>query len=174
MTDKHTMVRWFALSALLGAIAATQSGCLLAAAAGGTAATVAYVRGDTEAVLDATPDAVADASKAAFDDLKVMVLSAEASRLDGKVVGRTARDVKLIVVAKATGGSTSHVSVRAGTFGDSALQFAVLEKIKENLKRGGGTPATAEPSESDEPDEKGTATTTEVAGTDDEDAAKAD
>jgi hypothetical protein len=173
MTYTQTILRGFALSAVLGVVAATQSGCLLAAAAGGTAATVAYVRGDTEAVVDATPDAVADAGRAAFEDMKIAVVSAEGSKVDAKVVGRTARDVKLVVVAKAAGGASSHVSVRVGNFGDSALQFAVLEKIKENLKR--GAPTSAEPSDDDssEPADRD-GSTTEVAGTDDEDAATSD
>ncbi|HSI33577.1 MAG: DUF3568 family protein [Phycisphaerae bacterium] len=127
----------------LGALALTQSGCLLAVAAVGTGATVAYVRGDTESAMDAAPDRVTAAAKAALEDLKIVVVSSHASALDGDVVGRTAGDDKVHIVVKAQGERTSHISIRIGTFGDQAISNRILLKVNERLSdmNAGAAPA---------------------------------
>jgi uncharacterized protein DUF3568 len=117
-------------------LAATQSGCLLVAAAAGTGATVAYVSGDLNTSLDAPPDKVAVATKAAMQKLDISVISAESSAVDARVVGRTARDTRLTVTAKGSTGNLSQLSIRAGTFGDDALQARLLEEIKKQLGSG--------------------------------------
>jgi hypothetical protein len=109
---------------------------LLLAAGAGTGATVAYVRGDTETVLQANTKDVTRAAELAAKDMELTVVSADASTLDGKVVARTARDVKVIVVAKAESDQASRVTVRVGNFGDNAMQGAMLEKIRDHLKEG--------------------------------------
>ena len=132
-------IRTLIVAILLGLLLASQSGCLLVAAAAGTGATVAYVRGDTETTLDASPARVVAATEQAFKDLDLHVITKESSGLDGKIVGRTARDVKMTVVVKGESENTSKISIRTGTFGDDAMQARVLEKIRENL----GTTAAA-------------------------------
>jgi hypothetical protein len=127
---------------ILGLLLTTQTGCLIAAAAAGTGATVAYVRGDLEATLDADPKQVAEASERALKGMDVAVLSRETSSLDSKVTARTARDAKITIVAKAETSKVSHVSIRVGTFGDSAMQASILEKIQMEL--GQPTSASAE------------------------------
>jgi hypothetical protein len=120
----------------------TQPGCLVAAAAAGTGATVAYVRGDLETTIDAPPKAATDAAERALKALDVAVISKEATSLDGKVVGRTARDVKLVIVVKGESDKLSKVSVRVGTFGDSAMQNRVIEKIRQELGTTASSPST--------------------------------
>lgn len=128
-------------AALLMGVVFTQSGCLLAVAAVGTGATVAYVKGDADITFKASPDAVAAAAAAAMKDLSVSVISNESSKLDARVVGRTARDTRLTVTAKSGGGELSTVSVRAGTFGDSQLQNQLIEKMRAHLEpQTAGTP----------------------------------
>jgi hypothetical protein len=124
----------------LAGLAATQSGCLLAVAAVGTGATVAYVRGDLDTSLDADPKTVAVATEAAMKQMDVAIISHEATGLDAKIVGRTARDTKLEVSVKGEGEHTSKVSIRAGVFGDDALQTALLAKIKANLGKSSPAP----------------------------------
>jgi hypothetical protein len=124
---------------ILGLLLASQAGCLLVAAAAGTGATVAYVRGDLESNVDADPKAVADAAERALKDLDIAVISKEASLIDGRVQGRTARDVKITIVIKGESENSSHVSVRMGTFGDAATQSNIMEHIRKQLN----TPATA-------------------------------
>ena len=118
---------------VLGLLLASQSGCLLVAAAAGTGAGVAYVTGDTETTLDASPQAVVNATELAFKDLDLSIISKESSGLDGKLIGRTARDVKLTVVVKGESERVSKVSIRTGVFGDDPMQSRILEKIRQHL-----------------------------------------
>jgi len=114
-------------------LALTQSGCLIAAAAAGTGAGVAYVKGKSVDLLDATPHAIADATEAAFKDLDIAVISREYTDVDATIIGRTARDTRVQVTAKAETDKTSKVFIRAGVFGDDPLQARVLERIRANL-----------------------------------------
>jgi hypothetical protein len=134
--------RTFATAIVLGLLLASQSGCLLVAAAAGTGAGVAFVTGDTETTLDASPQAVVNATELAFKDLDLSVISKESSGLDGKVIGRTARDVKLTVVVKGQSERVSKVSIRTGVFGDDPMQYRILEKIRQHLGDGGAPVAT--------------------------------
>ena len=118
------------------AMVTTQAGCLLVAAGAGSAAGVAYVRGDTETVVDGDTKAVTAASEAAAKQMDLTVISSNASSLDGKVVARNAGDTRVIVVVRAEGERSSRVSIRVGNFGDDVMQATLLEKIKANLKSG--------------------------------------
>src|SRR5262249_25697516 len=111
----------------------SQSGCLLAVAAAGTGAGVAYVKGKTVSTVDADPQAVADATEQAMDDLDIKVISNESSKVDANIVGRTARDTKIEVTVKSESPKFSKIFIRAGVFGDDALQDRLLDKIKANL-----------------------------------------
>jgi hypothetical protein len=128
------------LAVLLGA----QSGCLLVAAGAATGATVAYVSGDLNTTVDGDPKQVAAAAETALKKLEISIISAEASSVDSKVVGRTARDTRLIVTAKSSTAKLSELSIRAGRFGDDALQARLLEEIRAELKKTTvtGTPST--------------------------------
>ena len=112
---------------------ATQAGCFLAVAAAGTGAGVAYVRGDTEVVLPARPQAVAAASAEAAKQMELTVTSNNATTLDARVVARTASDTPVVVDVKSHGPDASRVSVRVGRFGDDVMQATMLEKIRQNL-----------------------------------------
>jgi spore coat protein U-like protein len=121
------------MAALCLLLLATQAGCLVAAAAAGTGATVAYVRGDLETTLQGSPKVVAEATVRAFKDLDLVVISSESSNLDAKITGRTARDVKMTVVVKGESEQLSRISVRAGTFGNDVMQERLMQQIRQNL-----------------------------------------
>jgi hypothetical protein len=133
MMSTPSKLRTLGVGVVLGAIAATQGGCLLVAAGAGAGATVAYVRGDTESTVDATPQRVIEASKAVMQDMDVTVVSSSASALDGDLIARTARDAKVHVVAKSVGERATHVSIRIGTFGDKEMSNRILLKLNEKL-----------------------------------------
>jgi ABC-type proline/glycine betaine transport system substrate-binding protein len=127
------LLRPLLFSIPLVALMLSQSGCLLAAAAAGTGAGVMYVKGKTEAALDADPRAIADATDKAMRDMGISVISNESSSVDANIVGRTARDTKIEVTAKAITDRTSKVFIRAGVWGDEVLQQNLLNGIKSNL-----------------------------------------
>ena len=122
------------LIVLCVALTATQTGCILFAAAG-TGAGVAYVRGDTEVVLPGHPKEITAASEAAAKDMKLTVTQSTSSGLDGKMVARTASDTPVVVVVKTEGPDASHVSIRVGRFGNDVMQNELLEKMREHLKQ---------------------------------------
>ncbi len=97
-------------------------GCLAVAVAAG-AAGVAYVDGDLEAKLDATPQ----------KDMNVPIKSKEATAIDGKLVGRTALEKKVEITVQRETETTSKISIRIDTFGDESLSRQILEKIKSKL-----------------------------------------
>lgn len=127
------------LIAVLGLIGVSQSGCLLVAAAAGTGATVAYVKGDVESTLDSTPDKVTEASKSALEEMELRVIASSSSKVDGDVVARTAGDAKVHIVVKSQGEKTSHISIRVGVFGDQSMSNRILMKINEKLAAGPST-----------------------------------
>ena len=122
-------MRALALSTLL-----LLPGCAAAAGAGGAvgAGTVAYVGTDLEAVLEASPQLVVAASEAAFRDLEIRAISADATAIDGRVIGRTALDRKIEIHVEREGAS-SRISIRVDTFGDEALSRQIYERIKAHL-----------------------------------------
>jgi len=135
-------VRNALLIGILSLLMVSQTGCLLlvaGAAAGGAAGGVAYVKGKSVNTVDGNPKQVAAATEKAFKEMDMVVVSNSSSTADAEIVARTARDVKIDVVAKADSEKLSTVYVRVGTFGDEALQNQVLDKIKANLASAAAT-----------------------------------
>ncbi|MCI0364968.1 MAG: DUF3568 domain-containing protein [Phycisphaerales bacterium] len=109
------------------------TGCLAVAAAGGAAGGVMYAKGDLETNLDASVDQVAQAAKAAVEELGLTVLSSHASSLDGEIIARTAQDKKVTIKVRKVTDTTSHISIRVSVFGDQAMSQTILDKIKARL-----------------------------------------
>jgi hypothetical protein len=107
-------------------------GCVAVAVAAG-AAGIAYVNGDLEAKLDATPQRVIQASEAALKDMEVPIVSKDASAIDGKLIGRTALKKKVEITVQRETETTSKISIRIDTFGDESLSRQILEKIQAKL-----------------------------------------
>src|SRR5688572_26222993 len=78
----------------------THVGCLLAAAAGGAAGAVAYVKGDLEGVVDAGVEQSVAATKAAFAELGMPVMSSYSTGYEGQVQARVGTENKAIVELK--------------------------------------------------------------------------
>lgn len=120
------------LSLALGALCGLQSCVALAAgAAGGTA--VAYVMGEFEARLEASPQRVVKASQNVLEDMDIKVQSADSTSLDGQVVGKTALDKEVKITVKRVDDRWSKIGIRVGTFGDEEFSRQIYEKIKNEL-----------------------------------------
>ena len=133
MPPQPAIHRIFATGAVLALVMTTQSGCLLVAAAAVTGGTVAYVKGDLEQLVDATPDRVAVAAEEVLKEMNLSVISARGSAFDADVVARSAADAKVHVVAKARGEKASWVSVRVGVFGDDGTSARIMQAITRLL-----------------------------------------
>jgi hypothetical protein len=106
--------------------------CVAVAVAAG-AAGIAYVNGDLEAKLVATPQRVIQASEAALKDMEVPIVSKDASAVDGKLIGRTALKKKVEITVQRETETTSKISIRIDTFGDESLSRQILAKIQAKL-----------------------------------------
>ncbi len=121
------------VSLLACAHALTLGGCLAVAVGGATGGTVAYVRGDNEAVVDAPLEDAREAAVAALEDLGLTIISNEGDETVAKVVARNVEDKKVVVSMKAQTDRTTQISVRFGTFGDEEQSNRVLLRVQERL-----------------------------------------
>jgi len=119
--------------ALLSAFALTASGCLAAAAAAGAGGTVAYMRGDLEATVQAGPRDVAAAAETALNEMGINVLSSSSDDTGGTITARNAQDKKITIEINRLNESASTISIRVGMFGDEALSRAIYERVKASL-----------------------------------------
>ena len=113
------------------------SGCTMLAvgAAGAASGTgVAYMMGAVKTTVTDPPDAVAKAAQQAFDGLEITEISAQVSKLDAKVIGRSATDKKIVVTVKREGEGISHVAIRVGLFGDESISHQILTEMTKHLK----------------------------------------
>ncbi len=106
--------------------------------------------GTIKATLAASPAAVTEAANEVLGDMDLTLISSNSTAIDGRVIARTAQDVKVRVDSEKIGEDVSEVSIRVGTLGDSDLGLAVLTEIKKELG------IKVEDSDSDDKDDKET------------------
>jgi len=109
-------------------------GCMLAAVGAGAAGTVAYVKGDLEAVEAKKLDTVYDATKKALEQLELSVSVDTKDKISATIIARDSSDKKITVKLNAATEDSTNISIRFGTFGSETKSGMVLDKIKENLK----------------------------------------
>ena len=119
-------------SAAFGALAIS-SGCLAVAAGAGAGATVAYVRGDLDAMLGANLNRSTRAVNRAIEELRFARVSEREDAFQAVVIARNASDKKIELHLDKLADDATKLKIRVGTFGDDALQVTILEKIKANL-----------------------------------------
>lgn len=124
--------RIFLIVILIG-IAVFGQGCVAAAVGVGAAGTIAYVRGDLEAVESHSLDKVYEASLKALDELELNVISKSKDALSATINARDAQDKKIKIMLKKTAEQTTKISVRIGTFGDETKSRLIYQKINYNL-----------------------------------------
>jgi len=109
-------------------------GCMLAAVGAGAAGTVAYVKGDLEAVEAKKLDTVYDATKKALKQLELSVSVDTKDKISATIIARDSSDKKITVKLSAATEDSTNISIRFGTFGSETKSTMVYNKIKENLK----------------------------------------
>ncbi len=122
-----------ATGALLAAAILTTSGCLAVAAGAGAGATVAYVRGDLDATLNAGFEKSVRATNSAVSDLHYAKVSEKRDDLQDTIIARNAADKKIELHIERLGDDATKLKIRVGTFGDNAIQVEVLTKIQSEL-----------------------------------------
>jgi hypothetical protein len=113
------------------------TGCpaLFMGAAGGAVAGALYYQGELKADVDATPQAIVDATEKAFRDLIWSKEVITASATDGLATARTATGKAVKVTVKTNSPDVSRVGIRIGTFGDENLSRLLYDRILFFLKK---------------------------------------
>lgn len=101
----------------------------------GAAGTIAYVKGDLEAVETAKIDVVYDATLKALDKLELKVTTKSKDVLSGVIVARDTQNKKITIKLKAVSEEATKLSIRVGVFGSETKSRLIYQEIHENLPR---------------------------------------
>ena len=128
------MARFYVLLAfVVCCIAMFIQGCIVAAVGAGAVGTVAYLKGDLEAVEAASLNNVYQATEKAVEEMELFVISKKKDSLGATFTLRDAADKKIAIKLSAATENTTKISIRIGTFGSEAKSRTIYEKIKENI-----------------------------------------
>lgn len=101
----------------------------------GAAGTIAYVKGDLEAVETAKLDVVYDATLKALDKLELKATTKSKDVLSGVIVARDTQNKKITIKLKAVSEEATKLSIRVGVFGSETKSRLIYQEIHENLPR---------------------------------------
>lgn len=119
---------------ILAAFATLQSGCLAVAAAGAAGGTVAYLRGDLRATVDATLPQTKEAVVAALEkDLGLIISTRDIKGNSAKYISRNNYDKELTIYVERVDEDDTLISIRVGVFGNEARSREVLDAIRARL-----------------------------------------
>ena len=113
------------------------TGCLEAAvvgvAAGGGAATVAYIKGELKATEEASIDKTWAATVKAVDEMQFLVINKLKDAVSAEYELRTADNKKIHIELDRITENLTEIKIRVGTFGDESLSRYILTKIQSHL-----------------------------------------
>jgi len=125
----------FLLATILITATGLLQGCMLAVVGVGAAGTIAYIRGDLEAVESESLDAVYEATLAALKELELTVTEKPKDALEARIVVRDSQDRKITIKLTNTAEKTTKLSIRVGTFGSETRSRLIYQKIREHLNK---------------------------------------
>jgi len=108
-------------------------GCVAVAVGVAAAGTVAYVKGDLDAVEIGNIDKVYNATLKAMEKLELNVTEKSKDALSAKVIARDSQDKKITIILASTAEGATKISIRVGVFGDKTKSLLIYEQIKKNL-----------------------------------------
>lgn len=123
------------LAVLLVGSAVSVGGCVAVAVGAGAAGTVAYLKGDLEAVESRKLDEVHAATLKAVEELGLKVTQDAKDALSATVVARDAQDKKVTITLRAATEQTTKLLIRVGVFGSEAKSRLIYQKIRDNLQK---------------------------------------
>lgn len=122
-----------ALVSGLALVLCVQSGCVVVAVGAAAAGTVAYVRGDLQATLDADYERALRATREGLSRMKYALVSDRSDAISGQFVARTALDKRVEVDVTKGSERATQLRIRVGVFGDEEISRALLDQIKASL-----------------------------------------
>ncbi len=126
--------RYVILILLLISIPVLVQGCVAAAVGAGAAGTVAYVRGDLEAVEPKNINSVYEATLKAMEQLELSVSKKTKDAMSAEIIARDSQDKKITIKLGATAEGTTNLSIRIGMFGSETKSRLIYDQIKKNLR----------------------------------------
>jgi hypothetical protein len=108
------------------------SGCIVAAV--GAVGTIAYAKGDLEAVESEKLDLVYEAALKSMEELEMYVILKEKDSLSAEIDARDSQDKKITIKLTATSQGTTDLSIRVGVLGNETQSMLIYQKIHDNLK----------------------------------------
>ena len=123
--------KWIVAVLAIG-VMISQAGCLVLAAAGAGAGTVAYTRGDLETTSSKSVAEVYKIIKASCKDMDFEIHKQEQKEFSGLIVANSDFG-KVAFTIKGKSPTKTGLSIRVGTFGDKEASQLILDKIKPQL-----------------------------------------
>jgi hypothetical protein len=114
-------------------IAVVGQGCIAVAVGVGAAGTIAYVRGDLEAVESHSLDEVYEATLEAVKELELQSVYKTKDALTATITAYDAQDKKVKIILKKTADQITKISIRIGTFGSETKSRLIYQAIQDNL-----------------------------------------
>ena len=130
MRKRHVIL----ISLLLGSMLLLQ-GCVVAAVGLGAAGTIAYARGDLQALESESIDELYEATLKALEELELLPTSKNKDALGAEIITYDAQDKKITIRIKSTAEGTTKLSIRVGVFGSETKSRLIYQKIRDNLKK---------------------------------------
>lgn len=118
---------------LLAPFLVAASGCIALAAGGAAAGGTAYVMGELKVPVEASPERLQSAIRAAGEDLSLRKIQESADGLSGKFVYRTGDDRKITIRYEEEGKDMLEMKIRVGTFGDQSMSMRINDAIQGHL-----------------------------------------
>jgi len=132
---KRKRTKQILLAVLLVGSAVSLGGCVVAAVGAGAAGTVAYLKGDLEAVESHKLDEVHAATLKAVEELELKVTTDRKDELSAVIITRDAQDKKVTITLRATTEQTTKLLIRVGLFGSEAKSRLIYQKIHDHLQK---------------------------------------
>lgn len=122
------------IAMLVGSMLLLQ-GCVVAAVGLGAAGTIAYVRGDLQAVESEGIDDVYEATLKAMKELELLPTRKTKDALGAEIITYDAQDKKITIRLKSAAEGTTKLSIRIGVFGSETKSRLIYQKIRDNLHK---------------------------------------
>ncbi|MHC4459790.1 MAG: DUF3568 family protein [Planctomycetota bacterium] len=119
----------------MGVVAQGCTAAWVGVGVGAGAGTIAYLRGDLEAVEPNNIDTVFEATEKAIEELELKVSKKTKDKMSALIIARDAQDKKVTIKLSAAVEGSTRLSIRIGMFGNETKSRIIYQKIREKLER---------------------------------------
>jgi hypothetical protein len=110
------------------------SGCTTTTPGPGGVGVVAYGHGELSTDVTRDLDAVFGAAQRALRQLEIVKIDDQRTRIDARILSRTATDKKIVVQLYRVTDTLTKVEIKVGLVGDETLSRLILDRLFAELK----------------------------------------